>query len=65
MPVRYTSAAAKAEPPFQWDDEIIATTDPSQGDAVTALRLDPRDKENPPPDYFEYRRLCRNWPVSR
>ena len=58
IPVLYTSAAAKAEPPFQWGDEIIACTDPANNQ-VTTLKLDPRYKDNQPPDYFEYRRRAQ------
>lgn len=56
FPVLRTSAAAQAEPPFQWGDEIIGATDPAANGKVTPLKPDPRYKDNPPPDYFEYRR---------
>ncbi len=54
--VRHDSAAARAQPPFQWGDEVIATTDPAADGKVTELKPDPRYKDKPPPDYFQFRR---------
>lgn len=56
LPVLYGSAAAAAEPAFEWADEIVATTDPDHNGAVTPLKNDPRNPEQAQPDYFEYHR---------
>jgi regulator of sigma E protease len=54
LPARYHTAAAQAEPPFEFDDEIIATTDPDQPGRVKPLPPDPRNPEHR--DYFEFQR---------
>jgi regulator of sigma E protease len=51
-PVAYQSAAAAAEPPLAFDDDIIATTDPDHPDQVKALPPDPRMPQQL--DYFEF-----------
>lgn len=57
-PVVLTSAAARAEPPFEFGDEIIATTEPDAPGRVTDLPPDPRGGGHP--DYFALvRRLER------
>lgn len=52
LPVLMTSAAAKAEPPFEFGDTIVGTTDPDHPDKVKPLPVDPHDQE---PDFFVYR----------
>jgi regulator of sigma E protease len=54
LPVQYNSAAAKAEPPFEFGDRIVATTDPDRPTRVTELRDDPRHPGWP--DYFQFKR---------
>jgi len=54
LPVQYNSAAAKAEPPFEFGDRIVATTDPDHPTRVTDLRDDPRHPGWP--DYFQFKR---------
>src|SRR5207248_10176374 len=54
LPVFYQSAAARAEPPFEFDDEIVGTTDPKDTKRVTDLPPDPRHPGFP--DYFEFLR---------
>ena len=61
LPVIYHTAAAKAVPPFQFDDVIVGTTDPHRPDdldRIEPLPLDPRFRRDDPPhsDYFEFRR---------
>ncbi len=58
IPAIYGSAAARAEPPFAFDDQIVATTDPDHPDQLKELPPDPRNPGHL--DYFEYhRRLVR------
>jgi regulator of sigma E protease len=54
-PVLISSAAAKATPPFAFEDEIVATTDPDDPKSITELPLDPRDPEKVRRDYFVFR----------
>lgn len=57
-PCVLTSAAARAEPPFEFGDEIVAVTDPDASGRVTDLPPDPRGSGRP--DYFALvRRLER------
>jgi regulator of sigma E protease len=57
LPVLFDSAAAKAEPPFQFGDSIIATSDPDDPGRVKPLPPDPRASEDPNHlDYFEFQR---------
>lgn len=51
-PVLATSAAAQADKPFQFGDEIVGTTDPDQPDRVTPLPLNPDTHK---PDFFAFR----------
>jgi regulator of sigma E protease len=58
LPVKYFSAAAAAEPPFQFDDEIIGASDPAKGGQVTELPPDPANAKHR--DYFTlHDRMCR------
>jgi regulator of sigma E protease len=63
FPVRFNSAAAKAEPPFQFGDEIVGTTDPAHADnlqEILPLPRDPRWLDVPDQrDYFEFRKRLR------
>jgi regulator of sigma E protease len=52
LPVSYESSAARAEPPFRFDDEIVGTTDPRDPKRVTDLPPDPRHPGYP--DFFEF-----------
>lgn len=58
--VRRESAAAEANPPFQYGDEILGTTDPATPDhpeKILLLPPDPRTPENPKRlDYFEFQK---------
>ncbi len=54
LPVAFYSAAARAEPPFEFDDEIVGMTDPENPTQVTVLREDPLNPEHR--DYFEFQR---------
>jgi regulator of sigma E protease len=54
FPYLRNSAAAAAEPPFECDDSIIATTDPAKPSELKALPPDPRNPKNL--DFFEFRR---------
>lgn len=56
QPGREGSPAAEAD--FAWGDEIIGMTDPT-AQAVTRLPDDPRYKDDPRPDYFEYYRRMK------
>src|SRR5439155_9553864 len=60
LPVHKESAAAEAQPPFEFGDEIVATTDPAQPDnleRVLPLPPDPRTPDNPEHlDYFEFQK---------
>ncbi|MFN4258509.1 MAG: site-2 protease family protein [Gemmataceae bacterium] len=63
-PYNFTSAAARAEPAFDFDDVIVAATDPDQPGAydpnhVTPLPLDPRDPTGQSRDYFVFRERLR------
>jgi regulator of sigma E protease len=58
LPVKYFSAAAKAQPAFAAGDEIIAASDPAQDGRVTELPPDPANPKHR--DYFTlYDRMCR------
>jgi len=64
FPVRKESAAAEAQPSFEFGDEIVGTSDPVHPDdleKVVPLPVDPRNPGDPEHrDYFEfYRRLER------
>src|SRR5262245_13034847 len=52
-PVAPNSAAARAEPPLEFGDRVIAATDPDHPDQVTPLRPDPRHPENGSRDYYD------------
>src|SRR5438270_2162873 len=54
LPVQYNSAAARAEPPFEFGDQIVGTTDPDHPGRVTELPEDPRHPGWP--DYFQFKR---------
>jgi regulator of sigma E protease len=54
FPFLRNSAAAAANPPFECEDSIIATTDPANPGKVKALPPDPRNPKNL--DFFEFRR---------
>jgi len=61
IPAYYNSAAARATPPFQFDDVICGTTDPQhpdETDRVAPLPLDSRCIPEDPThfDYFEFQR---------
>jgi regulator of sigma E protease len=58
-PVLYTSAAAEAEPPFEFGDVIVGTTDPDHPEEIKPLPDDPRHLEKPRPDYFQLLRRCQ------
>lgn len=56
-PVWLGSAAANAEPPFEFGDVIIGMTDPNKPDQVTLLPPDPRHPDDPrQADVLEMRR---------
>jgi regulator of sigma E protease len=60
-PVSARSAAREAKPPFEFEDRIVATTDPDQPQGydpkkVRELPLDPRNPGSGLRDYFEFRR---------
>jgi regulator of sigma E protease len=54
LPVMFNSAASRAQPTFEFADEIVGSTDPEHPESVIALPLDPRNAEHH--DYFEFRR---------
>lgn len=58
-PVTRTGAASKAEPPFEFDDRIVATTDPDRPTQIKELPLDPRNPNGKQRDYFEYARRMK------
>jgi regulator of sigma E protease len=58
-PVKLHSAAAAAEPGFQFGDRITATTDPDEPDHLKPLPIDPRDPERKKLDYFEFLRRMK------
>jgi len=49
------SAAAHAQPPFEFGDEIIATTDPAQDNAVTELPANVHNPASKERDFFAFR----------
>lgn len=53
-PVTPGSAASRAEPPFEYGDVVVATTDPADPSRVTELPPDPLKPEQK--NYFEYLR---------
>jgi regulator of sigma E protease len=56
-PAVYDSPADHASgPAFEPGDRVIATTDPDDPTKVTELPMDPRSKERPQRDYFEFTR---------
>jgi regulator of sigma E protease len=58
-PVILTSAAAAAEPPFQFEDTIVASSfDPAHPDELKDLPPDPRNPEHR--DYFEFDKRLRD-----
>jgi regulator of sigma E protease len=59
LPVLYGSAAAAAEPGFEFGDRIVATTDPDHPDQVTELPRDPRDPSGKRYDYFKFGRRMK------
>jgi regulator of sigma E protease len=66
-PVKPGSAAARATPAFQFEDEIIGTTDPADPRNVTELPFDPRKAGKQQRDYFEFHRrmqLLAGQPVT-
>jgi regulator of sigma E protease len=50
------SAAARAQPPFEFDDVIVAMTDPADPSKITDLRDDPRRDDSKFKDYFDFQR---------
>jgi membrane-associated protease RseP (regulator of RpoE activity) len=54
MPVRWNSAAARAEPPFAAGDSIVATTDPDKPDTITPLPANAHNPGSPALDYFAF-----------
>src|SRR5262249_35119914 len=59
QPVWPHSAGARANPPFEFGDRIIATTDPQDPSKVTPLPDDPRKPGGVQRDYFEFSRRMR------
>jgi regulator of sigma E protease len=63
LPVQYDSPAAKATPAFQFDDAVIATSDPNypnDRDRLLPLPPDPRTPDDPEHlDYFEFQRRLK------
>lgn len=59
MPVWRESAAAHAEPPFEFGDEIIGTSDADKPDSVALLPSDPRDPTGVRLDAFEFHRRMK------
>jgi regulator of sigma E protease len=55
-PAYYNTPAENANPPFEFDDEIIGTTDPDHPDALKELPEDPRNPGSGRRDYFEMRK---------
>jgi regulator of sigma E protease len=53
------SPAAEADPPFEYEDTIVGTTDPDHPDRVLALPRDPRNPDKWQPDYFEFHRRLK------
>jgi regulator of sigma E protease len=60
FPVKQESAASEANPPFEFGDEILGTTDPAEPEnleKILPLPVDPRTPGDPNHlDYFEFRR---------
>lgn len=54
-PVWRQSAAARAQPAFQFGDEIIATTDPDDPVSITDLPRNQRNPQATTKDYFAFR----------
>jgi regulator of sigma E protease len=52
-PVWFNSPADKADPPFEFDDEIVGTTDPEHSDRLKELPEDPREPGTGRRDSFE------------
>jgi regulator of sigma E protease len=66
-PYLYHSAAARAEPPFQFGDEIIAASDPEQPSQVKELPPSPYNTQTQGRDYFDFRRrlqLLEGQPIT-
>lgn len=60
LPWLRESPANHAEPPFEFGDEVVGTTDPEHVNEVTPLHADPRNTQREEPDYFEFeRRMAR------
>jgi len=57
LPLIFSSAASRADPPFQFDDVILATTDPDHTGQILDIPPDPRNPENR--DYFEFVKRMR------
>jgi regulator of sigma E protease len=53
-PIVPTSPASRAEPAFEFDDEIVGTTDPADKNKILALPFDPRQPSQR--DFFEFER---------
>ncbi len=60
-PAFFRSAAARAQPPLEFGDRIVATTDPDNPDGgkLTPLRKDPRPGAGDQPDYFDLAQRMR------
>jgi regulator of sigma E protease len=58
-PALQESAAAFAQPPLQFGDRIVGTTDPDHPDRVKPLPIDPRDPQGKKLDYFEFSRRMK------
>jgi regulator of sigma E protease len=54
QPVAIDSPASHSEPPFEFGDVIVGTTDPEHPDQVTELREDPRNPGSGRKDYFQF-----------
>jgi regulator of sigma E protease len=54
LPVFFQSAAARAQPPFEFGDEIVGTTDPQDPTRVTELPPDPDPRHAGFRDYFAF-----------
>ncbi len=65
LPVQYDSPAAKATPAFQFDDAVIATSDPNYPEdrnRLLPLPPDPRTPDDPEHlDYFEFQRRLKQF----
>jgi regulator of sigma E protease len=58
-PAFFRSAAAQANPPLEFGDRIVATTDPDKPSKVKELPLDPRKPGSDQRDYFEFVKRMR------